>query len=179
MPDLRPIVEHAQVLTLLNEHFSAPVTDLESVDGGSVARVFAFRADDQEYIVRFNLDKMLTSNFPKEAYVWQKLAPTQIPMPPILQVGRLGDQHFAISCEMPGKTLMQHTLEENVRLFPQVVEILDAVHHVDVSDTQGYGVFNYRGKGMASRLDAMRFFAKSGQEQSYQTVCTRILQKIE
>ncbi|HEX4203908.1 MAG TPA: hypothetical protein VHZ51_06860 [Ktedonobacteraceae bacterium] len=60
MPDLRPIVEHAQVLTLLNEHFSAPVTDLESVDGGSVARVFAFRADDQEYIVRFNLDKMLT-----------------------------------------------------------------------------------------------------------------------
>jgi hygromycin-B 4-O-kinase len=30
-----------------------------------------------------------------------------------------------------------------------VVQVLDAIHHVDVSDTQGYGVFDYRGRGMA------------------------------
>ncbi len=67
MPDLRPIVADAQVRALLNEHFSTPVIDLVHIDGGAVARTFAFRAGEQEYIVRFNLDKMLTSNFPKEA----------------------------------------------------------------------------------------------------------------
>jgi hygromycin-B 4-O-kinase len=150
MSDLRPVVADAQVLTLLSEHFSTPMTDLVPVEGGIVARTFAFRTDGQEYIIRFNLDKMLTSNFPKELYLWNKLASTQIPMPPVLQVGRLGDLYFAISRKMPGKMLFHSTPEEIEQMFPQIMEMLDAIHHVDVSDTQGYGVFNDRGRGMAS-----------------------------
>jgi hygromycin-B 4-O-kinase len=150
MPDLRPVVADAEVRALLNEHFSTPVSDLVHIDSGAVARTFAFRADGQEYIIRFNLDKMLTSNFPKEAYLWRKLAATSIPMPPMLKVGRLGDLYFAISRKTPGKTLMHYRPDEIGRLFPQILETLDAIHHIDVSDTQGYGVFNYRGKGIAS-----------------------------
>lgn len=100
--------------------------------------------------MRFNKDDMLTSNFPKEAYVYQKLASTHIPIPPLLQVGRLGDLHFAISQKVPGKILEQHTPQEAERLLPQLIETLDAIHQVDVSDTWGYGVFNDLGKGMSS-----------------------------
>lgn len=150
MPDLRPVVANSQVLSLLNRHFSEPVTELVAVEGGSVARTFAFRDGDQEYIIRFNLDRMLTSNFPKEAYVWHRLTSTSIPMPSIVQVGRMDDLHFAISRKMPGKMLAQHTPAEVEQMFPQIMEIFDAIHHVDVSDRQGYGVFDYRGMGMAS-----------------------------
>jgi hypothetical protein len=105
MSDLRPVVASEQVLALLGQHFSAPISDLVSVEGGQVARTFAFRANVQEYIIRFNHDTMLDSNLPKEAYLMRKFAETTIPLPPLLHVGRVGELHFAISCKMPGQML--------------------------------------------------------------------------
>ena len=148
MPDLRPVVSEAAMLALLHDQFDVPVTDVVPVEGGSVARTFAFRAGNQEYIIRFNLDRMLGANFPKEAYLWQKLASTPIPMPPVLQVGRLGDLHYAISRKMPGVMLMHLPPGEIESLLPQIMETHDILHHVDVSDTHGYGVFDAHGQGM-------------------------------
>jgi hygromycin-B 4-O-kinase len=168
MPDLRPTIPDEHVLALLNERFSASVTDLVAVEGGLVARTFAFRTGDHEYIIRFNLDKMLNANFPKEAYLWQKLASSSIPMPPVLQVGRLDELHYAISHKMPGTTLFHFTPLELGQLFPQIVETLHAIHQVDVSDTQGCGVFDDHGRGMSSSWrDFLRQIAEEEQEQDY------------
>lgn len=150
MPDLRPVVKHERALTLLGECFSTPITGLVTVEGGSVARTFAFRTDGQEYILRFNLDKMLTSNFPKEAYLAKKLIPHQIPIAPIIQVGQQEDLHFIISQRMPGRMLEEHTPEEVIHILPELIELLARLHQIDVSDTSGYGVFDYKGKGMAT-----------------------------
>lgn len=147
MPDLRPMVAREQVLGLLSQHFPTPILDLAPVEGGQVARTFSFRVADQEYIVRFNLDRMLTSNFPKEAYIVRKLAVTLLPVAPILRVGRLGDLHFAISRKLPGKTLQEHTPQEVHALLPQILDLLEMAHGVDISGTQGYGVFDDQGRG--------------------------------
>lgn len=168
MPDLRPVVQETQVLALLGQHFSTPITDLVPVEGGSVARTFAFRTDGEEYIIRFNLDKMLGSNFPKEAYVWRKLASTSIPMSPIIKVGRLEELHFAISRKIPGKMLAEHTPTEVKQVFPQIMEILYAIHSVDIHDTQGYGVFNYQGKAsIPSWASFLKRVADEEVEQDY------------
>ena len=149
MPDLRPVVDGNQVLALLNQHFTDPISDLTALEGGQVARTFAFRAGEEHYIVRFHKDNMLSSNFPKELYVYRKLAATTIPMPPILHVGRLGELHFAISCKVAGQMLEQHTPQEVERMLPQLMEMLDAIHQIDVSDTGGFGTFDYLGQGMS------------------------------
>jgi hygromycin-B 4-O-kinase len=169
MSDLRPTVDHNQVLALLNQQrFSFPITELAPVEGGQIARTFSFRADKQDYIVRFNKDTMGTSNFPKEAYIYQQLASTRIPMPPILQVGRLGDLHFAISEKAPGKMVEQHTSQEVEQLLPLLVEMLDTIHHIDVSATQGYGVFNDKGRGMGSSWrNSLLAIAREGNEKDY------------
>jgi hygromycin-B 4-O-kinase len=145
--DLRAKVNLEQVQLLLNQHFSTSITDLAPVEGGQISRTFSFHAGKQAYIVRFNKDNMLTSNLPKEAYLYQKLAPLSIPIPPIVHVGRLGDLHFAISLKIPGQRLETLSAQEIKALLPQFIEILDAIHHVDVSDTKGYGVFDYQGVG--------------------------------
>jgi hygromycin-B 4-O-kinase len=103
---------------------------------------------DQEYIVHFNLDRMLTSNFPKEAYLVRKLAGTSLPLAPLLHVGRLGDLHFAISRKMPGKMLQEHAPQEVQALLPQILDLLEMAHSVDTSETQGYGVFDDQGRGL-------------------------------
>ncbi len=147
MPDLRPVVASEQVLALLGQHFSTPIRDLVPVEGGQVARTFAFRTSAQEYIIRFNHDKMLDSNLPKEAYLMRKLTGTAIPLPPLVQVGRLGDLHFAISRKMPGQMLEALSPQKVRDLLPQILEMLAALHNIDVSETKGYGVFGDQGQG--------------------------------
>ncbi len=48
MPDLRPTVATEQVLALLAQHFHSPILDLVPVEGGQVARTFAFRVEEPE-----------------------------------------------------------------------------------------------------------------------------------
>jgi len=147
MSDLRPVVASEQVLTLLGQLFSTPISDLVPVEGGQVTRTLSFHTGAQEYIIRFNYDTMLQSNLPKEAYLMRKFAGTMIPLPPLLHVGRLGDLHFAISRKMPGQTLALLSHQEVYYLLPQILDILAAIHSIDVSDTQGYGCFTDQGRG--------------------------------
>jgi hygromycin-B 4-O-kinase len=139
---------------LLQQHFHTPILDLLPVGGGQVARVFSFRVQEQEYIVRFNTDTMLNSNFPKEAYVLRKLAGTALPLAPLLYVGRLGELHVAISRKLPGKMLQEHTPQEVLALVPQILEFMEIAHSVDISETQGYGVFDDQGRGEATSWHA-------------------------
>jgi hygromycin-B 4-O-kinase len=168
MPDLRPVVASAQVQTLLNQHFDASISDLVHVEGGQVARTFSFCANAQEYIIRFNNDNMMRSNLPKEAYLMHKFTGTAIPFPPIVAVGRLEDLHFAISQKMPGQMLEKLPPQEIRDLIPQLLDILAIVHGTDISDTQGYGVFDYQGKSYASSwANCMRFIGKEEDEKDY------------
>lgn len=131
----------------MSAHFPTPIRDLVPVEGGQVARTFSFCAADQEYIIRFNLDRMLASNFPKEAYLLRKLAGTRLPLAPMVHVGRLGELHFAISRKVPGKMLQVHSPQEVQELLPQILDLLEIVHRVDISETHGYGVFDDHGRG--------------------------------
>ena len=168
MPDLRPDVASEQVLALLVQHFSTPISDLVSVEGGQVAHTFAFRANAQEYIIRFNHDTMLDSNLPKEVYLMRKFAGTAIPFPPILHVGRVGELHFAISCKMPGQMLEMLSPQEVRDLVPQILDILAAIHSIDVSDTHGYGCFSDQGRGyFPSWSDHLHMIAREEAENDY------------
>lgn len=168
MLDLRPVVASEQVLTLLGQHFSTPISDLVPIEGGQVARTFAFRSSEQEYIIRFNHDKMLDSNLPKEVYLMHKFAGTAIPLPPLLHVGRLGDLHFAISRKMPGQMLTALSPQEVRDLVPQILDILATIHSFDISDTQGYGGFGDQGKGhFPSWSDRLHMIAREEADNDY------------
>lgn len=168
MPDLRPVVASEQVLALLSQHFSTPVPDLVPVEGGQVARTFAFRTAEQEYIIRFNHDIMLDSNLPKEMYLMRKFAGTRIPLAPILHVGRLGDLQFAISRKMPGQMLETLSPQEVRNLLPQLLDLLAIIHHIDVSDTHGYGGFGDQGEGhFSSWSNSLRMVASEEADNDY------------
>lgn len=168
MPDLRPVVASEQVLTLLSQYFSTPITDLVPVEGGQVARTFAFRTAAQEYILRFNHDRMMDCNFPKEVYLMHKFAGTGIPIPPILHVGRMEELQFAISRKMPGQMLETLPPQEIRDLLPQILDILAISHRTDVSDTRGYGIFGSKGEGhFPGWSDHLRMVAREEADNDY------------
>lgn len=148
MPDLRPVIEQEQVLTLLRQHFPVPIINLAPVEGGQVARTFAFRAGEQEYILRFNDADHMPISFAKEAYLSQMITSPQIPIPQVVQVGRWQDLHFAISHKVPGKMAMHFPVQEVEQLLPTIIATLYAIHRVDVSQSKNYGIFDEQGVGL-------------------------------
>jgi hygromycin-B 4-O-kinase len=148
MPDLRPVVEQEQVLALLQQHFKEPISDLEAIEGGQVARAFVFSVDEQEYILRFNDASHMPISFVKEANLSQRIASSSIPFPPVLQVGNWRGLHFAISQRLPGQMLMKLPIREVEQLLPEVITILDAIHHIDVSQSKNYGTFDGQSVGL-------------------------------
>ncbi|GCE31515.1 hypothetical protein KDA_69990 [Dictyobacter alpinus] len=150
MADHQATIATDEIQSLLASYFSGEITDLVELTGGRISRTYAFHVGEQAYIIRFNKDNMLNTNLPKEAYLSQRLASSRIPIPPIFYTGRLGELYYAISQKMPGKMLDQLSPQEVEELLPEVIELLDTIHQVDVSTTTGYGIFDYQGQGMAA-----------------------------
>jgi hygromycin-B 4-O-kinase len=146
MTQIKPEVEEREVVALVSDHFGAPVTRIDTPSMGQIARTFFCRVDGQDYVVRFNRDNM-AANLPKEAYVYARYAPPGIPIPEILQVGRHGDLHYAISRRVPGVPLVSLLYDEYQRTIPALLDTLDAIHTVEVVDARGYGTFDNNGAG--------------------------------
>jgi hygromycin-B 4-O-kinase len=146
MGDLRPSVHQDDVTSLLNRHFDTPIQRLQPVEGGQVARTFSFAAGDREYIVRFN--RRLGANFEKELVLARLLAATDVPIPPVVDIGRFGELHYAITEKLPGTPLQALALAAVEALVPAMLRTLDAIHAVDVSGSEGYGVIGDDGNGL-------------------------------
>ena len=153
MDSVKPAIEPSQVLNLLSEHFDRPVGQLAPLGTGHIARVFSFQAGGQDYVIRFVSAKMDVS-FKKEMFIANLLASTDIPLPAILYQGAFQDFYFAITPKAPGIPLDELPAEEYKQLIPVVMKTLAAIHQVDVSHTDKYGLFDDTGVGLFSSWQA-------------------------
>jgi hygromycin-B 4-O-kinase len=146
MPDLRPEVEDREVLGLLARHFDGPVTRLEPLEGGQIARTFAFAVGGEDFVLR--VDRRLGANVEKQAFVARLLDGTGIPIPALLHRGRLGDLYYAISRKAHGTPVSDLAPDAQATLVPALAGMLDAIHAVDVEGTSGYGPAGDDGNGL-------------------------------
>jgi hygromycin-B 4-O-kinase len=145
MADIKPQVDESAVLALLRGHFAGEIEGLAVVTGGQIAQTYAFAADGQEYIIRFN--RRMATTFAKEALISRRYASSRIPIPPIVRLGRLGSLHYAIAPRLPGKPLTELPPAANEALLPDLLDTLEAIHACDVADQVGYGIFGDNGAG--------------------------------
>ncbi len=148
MSATKPDVSHATVQALLASFFDHPVTGVQAAEGGQIARAFTFAAGGQDYIVRFNTDR-LDANFEKEEFVWRTYASPAVPIPPVVRVGRLGELHYCITRRVAGTRHDRLSPEERDRAVPAVMATLHAIHATDVSRQAGHGLFDGRGHGFS------------------------------
>lgn len=149
---IKPHIKEERVLQILQAYFQQQILNLQVIQGGNVAQTFEFSVgsgdvagagEAQAYIIRFNAP--MTINFEKEAYTYERFASPSIPIPRVVQLGRLDGLHFAITEKLPGQNLLQLPRPEYVTLLPRLVEVLDAIHQVPVGERSGFGVFDGNG----------------------------------
>jgi hygromycin-B 4-O-kinase len=141
----KPQIAESDVLALLRERFAAPIEGLAVVSGGQIAQTYGFSAGGERYILRFT--QHMGANLDKEVFIQRLLAASPVPVAPILQVGRLGDLHYAISRRMPGAPLTALPPDAFEEVYPTLRQTLDDIHAVDVSAMSGFGIFGDDGVG--------------------------------
>jgi hygromycin-B 4-O-kinase len=121
------------------------VHNLSFIEGGEGSQAFSYSLDNKDYIIRANRRNY---SFLKDRYAAEHFKSPIIPIPIILEIGNIDDQHYyAISEKVVGKKVDAFSEEEMISLRPKLLETLDAIHQTDVSSTTGYGAWNAEGKG--------------------------------
>jgi hygromycin-B 4-O-kinase len=96
------------------------------------------------------VEKKMAHTLKKEIVVAALLQGSEVPLPPILHQGTMAEFHFAIAPKAAGLPLDELTSEQHEQVVPDVMSKLDAIHQVDVSGTQGYGMFDETAVGQFS-----------------------------
>lgn len=139
--DIKPVIDQSEIVTLIRPLFDHPIADLAPLGTGQIALVYAFKAGKQEFVIRF-VEQKMAHTLKKEVVVANLLQGSMVPLPPILHQGSYSHYHFAIAPRATGQPLDELTTEQYAQVLPEMITTLDAIHQVDVSGTQGYGVFD-------------------------------------
>jgi hygromycin-B 4-O-kinase len=147
MPGVKPELAEEQIVTLLQQHFTNPIEQLTPIHFGEVAQTLSFRTGEQDYILRIN--RRLGANFEKEMFIAEHVSSPLIPIPPFVCTGRIDNLRYAVTRKVPGQPIVRLPFDEYLRLLPQLIEALDAIHHVDITGwPPRYGTIGDDGVGL-------------------------------
>jgi hygromycin-B 4-O-kinase len=143
---IKPDVDIARLTELLQKQLGQPPTDLAPIESGQIAAVYSFDSGGEGYVVRLSTEQHAES-VKKDQFIAKMLAPTPIPVPPVLHTLKMDDLHVGISPRFSGVQLDQLPRWEYLGLIPAMIESLDDIRRVDISSTEGYGYFDGKGIG--------------------------------
>ena len=147
--EIKPLITQTELLALLSERFGTPVTQVEPIATGQMAKGFFFKANDEAYVIRFTRANV-AFGLSKDLYAYTHFSSPQVPIPEVICIEPYREFTYIITRRMPGKILDLLSVEEYMQLLPNLIETLDAVHQTDVSQTRGYGSFDEQGNGPLS-----------------------------
>lgn len=113
---------------------------------GEWSRAYAFVLGGREAVIRFG-DHV--EDFRKDQLMaaYSSGAP---PIPAVVEIGAAGDGYFAVSERAPGDLLDGLDSTRMCAALPGLLGALDALRDVDVSGTEGYGIWGPDGTGPAA-----------------------------
>jgi hygromycin-B 4-O-kinase len=132
------------VATFLRERVASEIKDVRPMQEGEVSQAFSFEWD-KGYVIRINRS---IAGFQKDAYAYQHFHSDRIPIPKVIQIGHIDEQHaFCITERISGLTLQDVDHETIVQLLQPTADIWFALQKYDLSHTNGYGDFDADGQG--------------------------------
>ena len=136
-------LDPASVAAFLRDHLAERVEAVERIGHGEWSKAFSFRRGDGAYVVRFS---PIAEDFLKDRRAMSH-ASAALPVPAILDVGEAFGGFYAIAERATGDFLERLDGAGLRRLLPALFAALDAARRVDLSATNGYGL--WRGDGSA------------------------------
>lgn len=137
-------IEQTEVENFLNSHYGTSVGNVEYISGGEGSQAFSFKINKEPLILRIN--KHYDRGFKKDQYAFTKFNSQDIPIPEILEIGKMEDEKcFAISKKVEGDLFNSLSEQESNVSLPSLFGVLDSIHSVGISETEGYGKWDSEG----------------------------------
>ncbi len=145
LPKTVPHVTPAEAERFLSALFGAPVADVALIGAGMFARAFAFEAGEHALVFRVN---SFAVDFQKDTLAAQRFASPALPVPAVVSMGRYSDGlYYAVTQRCPGKTIERMTEDEERATAASLLDALDAIHAIDASNYDGWGLTDGMGQG--------------------------------
>jgi len=141
----KPIVGISEVEVVLRNHFSSDAVGITPIEGGgNISTVFSFTLLDKEYVIKFC---ELAGSFKTEKFISTLLSSQGVPFPLCIELGKFQSWNYLISEKISGHNLNSCSYEQQLRMFPEVIQILTRMNRVKLGTTKGYGMINSSGDG--------------------------------
>lgn len=134
-----------EVKRFLQEHFAVEAGNVRQLIEGEVSQAFSFECGEIGYVIRIGKS---IEGFKKDAYAYSHFRSERIPIPRVIKIGYIDEQHiFCIAEKMPGITLQDVGSETMKHLLRPTTEVWLALRDCDISSTTGFGDFDADGRG--------------------------------
>ncbi|WP_308635817.1 phosphotransferase family protein [Paenibacillus silvisoli] len=163
----KPVIGISELKDVLGGHFESDIEQIEQMQGGNLSRVFSFVHEGQHYVVKFN---EMENAYRTDRFVSALLSGQGIPFPRVIGDGTVADSlKYIIMERVEGGIVADCSMEQQNALMPELVQLLDRINRVQVSDTSGFGWITPDGSGTSSswRDYLIGFFAEEQQQGSF------------
>ncbi len=145
MSKLKTVIDEKEVISFLQNNFDKNVNSVNFITGGEMSQAFSFYTD-KNYVIRINSKQ---ESFNKDRYAFDHFASYELPIPQIFKIDRFNEKYyFAISELAKGKNLDTYSIDDQYKLLPQLISILDTIHSVQIDDTKKFGYWNEKGEAL-------------------------------
>lgn len=128
------------------------ILDFRQLAEGLDSQAFGFRRGATDYVVRINRSSV---GFEKDAFVHRCFASPTLPIPQILDIGRLDEDHaFCISLRARGVGVHDLDAADLLRIVAPTADVMVAISGSDLAGTTGFGPFDSTGTGSSASWKA-------------------------
>lgn len=133
-----------QATEFLRSRFGATVRAVTAIaQQGLWSSAYRFQDGAAARVIRFSA---MRDNFDKDDVVARR-APSELPVPRILEIGPAFGGYFAVSEHAPGGEIDTLDAAGMRGMLPVLLTTLDAVRRIDLSGSRGYGLWTGDGQG--------------------------------
>src|SRR5487761_1708948 len=123
-----------------------PVAEFRPLGDGTESETYRFKNGSRTYVLRANRG---AAGFWKDALAHRRFATRSLPIPAVLEVERIDDEHaYCISEYLAGVTLQDLPAADLRYVLAPTADVMIAIAASDVDGLQGFGPFNEFGEGV-------------------------------
>lgn len=152
MSTFKTRIDAGEVDRFLSEKYAGKASRVSFIKGGEISQAFSFEIGSEGYIIRVNRHN--SRGFEKDRYAYRNFHSSTLLIPEIVEIGKMGDNFFALSKKAQGSTIIDMPEREASAILPRFLEALDEIHSKDISSKEGYGLIDSDGKGSSKSWKA-------------------------
>lgn len=138
----------------LLERFNAPIVQVAELSSGMFSRVFSFGFKNERFVLRLNNN---IHDFKKDIYAFENFS-EELPIQEILEYGQFNEKfYFAIMPLCRGMLHNKLECHEAKNVLPEIINIIEKIRNIDVSERRGYGIIDEGGQGKYENWESTIF----------------------